>query len=736
MPPFNGSGTFDVYTPGNPVVTGTAISSTAFNATMTDIATGLSNTLTRDGQAPAIANIPMGNHKITGLANGTLATDAANLGQFAASTGSSLVGYLPAGTSAVATTVQTKLRESVSVKDFGAVGDGVTDDTAAIQLAITAASGKKLYFPSGTYNTTGNINLVSNILICGDGEGSKIVVTGVGTNNIFNGSNLTSVAFDRLWFYGNNQSNASGNGLAIYIDQSVGATSIGRDFYITNCRFDNFKGDYWVYFTNESTTYEMQNFYVCNSMFTSYSGNARNGASTAVPSSCVAIQGSTAGANATNINILNNSANCTYIKTFSILWQGCRRAVVSRNIINGAGTDVTISNDSGAYAFLCYDSSSLNVPRDILYDGNVINGVKSCGFYSAAAINVRFINNAINDQTDTVTATLPKGAIVLNGCSDFIISGNMINTCASGGIYWVPDSASSHTSKIVISNNTIEACSGIPIWLVVARSAASDVSIVGNMLVDNTNARSISVQTLTTGSLTRLNILNNNIYSSTAGVRGIDFFTGDTTYNLYDCFITGNSITTTYGGIDVGNFPNPIVISNNRLTGPFSYAGIVVPGAADVTITNNIVIGQISGGYAVRTHSAAQGVMFGNIFKDCATANIYTTSGNTLGVTAPWFTPTGYGEFVQNLAASELGAAASKYIIDGWRYTGTTTAITAGAFVVGNTYIIASIGTTDFTLVGATANTVGLRFKATGVGVGTGTANFATWYQVRTLTGN
>jgi len=46
----------------------------------------------------------------------------------------------------------------------------------------------------------------------------------------------------------------------------------------------------------------------------------------------------------------------------------------------------------------------------------------------------------------------------------------------------------------------------------------------------------------------------------------------------------------------------------------------------------------------------------------------------------------------------------------------------AGAFVVGTTYEIMSIGTTDFTLIGATANTVGDTFVATGVGAGTGTA--------------
>lgn len=69
------------------------------------------------------------------------------------------MSYLPAGTSAVTTTVQAKLRESVSVKDFGAVGDGVTDDTAAIQAAITYANSlngfvKVQLNPSGTYITS------------------------------------------------------------------------------------------------------------------------------------------------------------------------------------------------------------------------------------------------------------------------------------------------------------------------------------------------------------------------------------------------------------------------------------------------------------------------------------------------------------------------------------------------------------------------------------------------------
>lgn len=72
----------------------------------------------------------------------------------AASGGAALVGFLQAGTGAVARTAQAKVREIFSVKDFGAVGDGTTDDTPAIILAgaaIQANGGGRLVFPKGEY---------------------------------------------------------------------------------------------------------------------------------------------------------------------------------------------------------------------------------------------------------------------------------------------------------------------------------------------------------------------------------------------------------------------------------------------------------------------------------------------------------------------------------------------------------------------------------------------------------
>ena len=81
------------------------------------------------------------------------------LALLAASNGSSLVGFLQSGTSATARTVQSKLRDFVSVKDFGATGDGTTDDSAAIVTA--SATGKYVFFPEGTYRIGTNISPAS-----------------------------------------------------------------------------------------------------------------------------------------------------------------------------------------------------------------------------------------------------------------------------------------------------------------------------------------------------------------------------------------------------------------------------------------------------------------------------------------------------------------------------------------------------------------------------------------------
>ena len=65
----------------------------------------------------------------------------------------------------------------------------------------------------------------------------------------------------------------------------------------------------------------------------------------------------------------------------------------------------------------------------------------------------------------------------------------------------------------------------------------------------------------------------------------------------------------------------------------------------------------------------------------------------------------------------------------------TSTNTVTGSFVVGNTYKIVTVGTTDYTLIGASANTVGVIFNATGVGSGTGTAKLVGVYAFQTTSG-
>ena len=79
----------------------------------------------------------------------------------AASSGSSMIGFIQAGTGAVATTAQAKMRETISVKDFGAVGDDTHDDTTNIQAAINYANsiGGDVYFPAGIYKITNGLTI-------------------------------------------------------------------------------------------------------------------------------------------------------------------------------------------------------------------------------------------------------------------------------------------------------------------------------------------------------------------------------------------------------------------------------------------------------------------------------------------------------------------------------------------------------------------------------------------------
>ena len=80
--------------------------------------------------------------------------------------GSNWIGYTPVGTGSVARSAQEKMRDIVSVKDFGAIGDGIANDSVAIQAAIDyveSLGGGIVFFPTGEYKC--NVVLKSNVTL-------------------------------------------------------------------------------------------------------------------------------------------------------------------------------------------------------------------------------------------------------------------------------------------------------------------------------------------------------------------------------------------------------------------------------------------------------------------------------------------------------------------------------------------------------------------------------------------
>lgn len=107
---------------------------------------------------------------------------------------------------------------SINVKHYGAVGDGVTDDTAAIQAAIDA--GTAVYFPVGTYIVSNTITIPSNTSIFGHGYGSEIKLknnSGVAATlfKIFNANTGVGINIFNLRINGNKANNSVGRFIGI-----------------------------------------------------------------------------------------------------------------------------------------------------------------------------------------------------------------------------------------------------------------------------------------------------------------------------------------------------------------------------------------------------------------------------------------------------------------------------------------------------------------------------------------
>jgi hypothetical protein len=164
-------------------------------------------------------------------------------------------GFIQAGTGAVQRTVESKLQDMVSVKDFGAVGDGVADDTAEIQAAINYVQSfhkpetygssspgpgvTELFFPFGVYKITAALTVTRSMSFRGEGHsefstGARIIQYTAATdhfrvNPIAQGC---SVSWDDLTMIANG--NGGTNGACINLTKT---TSVCNSVRIRRCTF-------------------------------------------------------------------------------------------------------------------------------------------------------------------------------------------------------------------------------------------------------------------------------------------------------------------------------------------------------------------------------------------------------------------------------------------------------------------------------------------------------------------
>lgn len=171
---YNGSGVFVINTTGQPVVSGTVISSTAFNALTADLATGLTTAITKDGQSTPTANIKFGGFKLTNVGAGTASTDAINVSQ----TQTSVSTYLTiSGTDTILGTASPSITSYVAGQTFRF--KVLADNTGPVTLNIDSLGAKAVNY----YGTTalGSASLKSGSVVMVAYDGTQFQVIGGGS---------------------------------------------------------------------------------------------------------------------------------------------------------------------------------------------------------------------------------------------------------------------------------------------------------------------------------------------------------------------------------------------------------------------------------------------------------------------------------------------------------------------------------------------------------------------------
>jgi hypothetical protein len=270
--------------------------------------------------------------------------------------------------------------EYVSVKTCGAKGDGTTDDTTAINIALS--SGQNIYFPSGTYNISDELIPSANQLILGAGQQSAIIRQ---TNRSKNGFTIASKSWVSIQQLTVTCNATTPTGAAIYIQG-------GGNNFINDVRVGAFfKG---CLFTSTGTL-TVNNVYC--------SGNLSHGFhlnSTGVPSVAIFISNSYSLVNGGDGLLIEGLNDGHYLDTLEL----------SANTANGFEA-VTDGTGTPAHLFC----------SKIICDSNA-----QSGFLIGTSVNASFFNDCWSSNRGTGNNFYCQGTAIQ------VIGGMMFNSYGHG----------------------------------------------------------------------------------------------------------------------------------------------------------------------------------------------------------------------------------------------------------------------------------------------------------------
>lgn len=339
--------------------------------------------------------------------------------------------YTQGGTGSVQRTVESKLQEFVSVKDFGATGDGATDDLAAFNAAMTAS--KNVFVPAGFYYLSGTLETkqAGQRLIGNDSSGTAFLypthLGGITLRNTF-----SDVEIAHLWIYVRDSAGGANDGTAFY--QAGGAWLNMHDCTIYNPDATGNSGTGIVLddrnvggsFVAGSYTHVIDNINMARG-----SNNLATGIKTA---------GTSGGINASRIT------NCHIISDNCIEWNYGGGNLIQGNLLQtstgtigtpagkgynavNAGSNMLVGNYMEKFAYDVYNGSTVTGGAPIVSNHHSDNSAAVNGFGGGSSTMPFFV-----DQNGVHNLTLYEDVVAVTGNSQVIPTNQAVVRIAGDGV--------------------------------------------------------------------------------------------------------------------------------------------------------------------------------------------------------------------------------------------------------------------------------------------------------------